>query len=151
MPVPDAAGKWYSDGTPVSERSGDAVNAGFELDYGEASDILNNVSAYSVAAGATLRTEGAVSPVISRLKIDAADGIGNISGFTFADVVEVDVVGIPKKCLEMSLPFDFGSCSGFSETEWKFTADGRADTHIMKVVGGKLKIYRRAGTKIVVR
>lgn len=149
--VPDAAGKWYSDGTPVSERLGDAVNAGFELDYGEASDILNNVSAYSVAAGATLRTEGAVSPVISRLKIDAADGIGNISGFTFADVVEVDVVGIPKKCLEMSLPFDFGSCSGFSEAEWKFTADGRADTHIMKVVGGKLKIYRRAGTKIVVR
>jgi hypothetical protein len=85
------------------------------------------------------------------LKIDAADGTGNISGFTFADVVEVDVVGIPKKCLEMSLPFDFGSCSGFSETEWKFTVEGRADTHIMKVVGGKLKIYRRVGTKIVVR
>jgi hypothetical protein len=70
---------------------------------------------------------------------------------TFADVVEVDVVGIPKKCLEMSLPFDFGSCSGFSEAEWKFTVEGRSDTHIMKVVGGKLKIYRRAGTKIVVR
>ena len=104
-----------------------------------------------MAAGATLRTEGAVSPVISRLKIDAAEGIGNISGFMFADVVEVDVVGIPKKCLEMSLPFDFSSCSGFSEAEWKFTADGRSDTHIMKVVGGKLKIYRRTGTKIVVR
>ncbi|MBR2982824.1 MAG: autotransporter-associated beta strand repeat-containing protein [Kiritimatiellae bacterium] len=149
--VPDAAGKWYSDGTPVSERSGDAVNAGFKLDYGEASDILNNVSAYSVAASATLRTEGAVSPAISKLKIDAADGIGNISGFTFADVVEADVVGIPKKCLEMSLPFDFSSCNGFSEAEWKFTADGKADTHIMKVTDGKLKIYRRTGTKIVVR
>ena len=144
-------------GQKLAEYPGDRdVAAGEALAFSvraveSGSPMLENVGTVSVSSGATLRTTGVISPVISRLKIDAAEGIGNISGFTFADEVEVDVVGIPRKCLEMSLPFDFSSCSGFSETEWKFTADGMADTHIMKVVGGKLKIYRRTGTKIVVR
>jgi hypothetical protein len=149
--VPEKGAAWYSDGTPVKDRAGDAVGAGWELDYGKASDILNNVSSYSVAAGATLRTEGEVSPLISQLKIDAAEGTGSISGFRFADKVAVDVTGIPRTALELTLPFDFGSCEGFAEAEFSFTADGKADTHIFAVADGKLKIYRRQGVRIIVK
>ena len=149
--VPAAGAVWYSDGTPVKDRAGDAVGAGWELDYGNASDILNNVSSYSVAAGATLRTEGEVSPLISKLKIDAAEGTGSISGFSFAEKVAVDVTGISKRALELSIPFDCGSCNGFAEAEWSFTADGKADTHVFVLRNGLLKIYRRQGLKILVK
>ena len=149
--IPSAGGIWYSDGTPVKDRAGDAANVGWELDYEKASDILNNVSSYSVAAGATLRTEGEVSPVISKLKIDAADGVGTIAGFKFADEVSVDVTGIPRTALELTLPFDFGSCEGFADAQFSFTANGKTDTHIFTVAGGKLKIYRKQGVRIIVK
>ena len=149
--IPSAGGIWYSDGTPVKDRAGDAANVGWELDYEKASDILNNVSSYSVAAGATLRTEGEVSPLISKLRIDAAEGVGSISGFKFAEKVTVDVTGIAKSQLELTLPFDFASCEGFADAQFSFTADGKTDTHIFTVAGGKLKIYRKQGVRIIVK
>ena len=149
--IPSAGGIWYSDGTPVKDRAGDAANVGWELDYEKASDILNNVNSYSVAAGATLRTEGEVSPLISKLRIDAVEGVGSISGFKFADEVSVDVTGIPRTALELTLPFDFASCEGFADAQFSFTADGKTDTHIFTVAGGKLKIYRKQGVRIIVK
>ena len=71
--------------------------------------------------------------------------------FSGTEKVTVDVTGIAKSQLELTLPFDFASCEGFADAQFSFTADGKTDTHIFTVAGGKLKIYRKQGVRIIVK
>lgn len=138
---PDDRDVASGEGLPFTTRAVETV------DY----SVLENVSSYSVAAGAVLKTAGEVSPVISKLEVDVADGIGTIKGFTFADKVEVNVTGIPDDELEIALPFDFSGCEGLEDVEWSFTADGKTGSHVFIVSKNTLRIYRRQGLKLIVR
>ena len=87
---------------------------------------LESLGTVSVAAGATLRTTGCTSPVITSLEVDGVSGAGSIEGFTFAQNVTVNIVGRPRGTPGGMLPADFSGCEGFDTAQWTFLENGAA-------------------------
>lgn len=155
--LPRKGGQWHfatrlpDVGGTDPRRLSDGEGLGFAARAGTVSDdrVLENVNAYSVSPGATLTTEGTVSPVISRLRVDGRRGAGTISGgFRFAKAVTLDLVGAARAAA--TLPHGFAGVAGFGDVEWTVTFDGVASRYSARVTARGIEILP-PGALIVVR
>ena len=86
--------------------------------------MLNNVRSVSVAAGSTLKFEGATAPVVSALSVDAA-GMGSIDGFSFGTGGVLSVQGMPQGSTSVAIPADFKNAAGLANVKgWSVAIDG---------------------------
>lgn len=113
-------------------------------------DCLKNVGAVRVAAGATLRNEGADTE-ISNLCIDANDA-GTIDGFTFAKDGMLSVTNLPYgDCV--ALPGKFENVKGLENlADWSLSISGgrNSSAYTVAVKDGRVFINRR-GLKVIMR
>lgn len=112
-------------------------------------DCLKNVGAVRVAAGATLRNEGADTE-ISNLCIDANDA-GTIDGFTFAKDGMLSVTNLPYgDCA--ALPGKFENVKGLENlADWSLSISGgrNSSAYTVAVKDGRVFINRRGLTVIM--
>ena len=125
--IPEASDtQWISGNASGSPTSATRMGLGIAIRGRRASmptyAILDNVSAVSVAPGATLRAENG-SPEISRLHVGAS-GAGTIDGFTFAENGEIDVDGISSGVTDV--PIGWNGCTGMNRVAgWSVKSQGR--------------------------
>lgn len=100
----------------------------------EDKDQLENVRAYSVAAGAVLKVEGEGTSVIRKLVIDGDTGCGAIIGCKFSDdiVIDIQTKGRPHAG---TLPADFSGVVNFDDVTPVVTVNGEADGKYRAKVG----------------
>ena len=114
-------------------------------------DVLNNATAVSVAAGATLAAEGDVT--IPGLAADLSTGCGTISNFTFAASGTVCLENMPAGLQTVSLDWTLLDCDGVANvSNWKVAVDGEeTDRWRMQVSqAGKISVCR-LGFRMIVR
>lgn len=111
-------------------------------------DCLRNVGAVRVAAGATLRNEGAET-TLTALCIDATDA-GTLEGFTLAEAGELQVVNLPDEWL-VRLPGDYVDVKGLANLEnWTLKrSDGRLLPYGVEVRDGSVFLRRRGLLMII--
>ena len=113
-------------------------------------DCLKNVGKVRVAAGATLRNEGADTE-ISNLCIDANDA-GTIDGFTFSKDGMLSVTNLPYgDCV--ALPGKFENVKGLENlADWSLSISGgkNSSAYTVAVKDGRVFINRR-GLTIILR
>jgi hypothetical protein len=114
-------------------------------------DVLNNVKAVSVDAGATLAAEGDVT--IPGLAVDLSAGCGTISNFTFAPNGTVYLENIPAQLQSASLDWTLQDCDGVANlASWKVAVDDvRTDRWRMQVSpAGDISVCRE-GFRMIIR
>ena len=119
---------WLSNGASYPEgRPSQASNAPLLLPSSRVQasyNVLNNVRSVSVAAGSTLKFEGATAPVVSALSVDAA-GMGSIDGFSFGTGGVLSVQGMPQGATSVAIPADFKNAAGLANVKgWSVAIDG---------------------------
>ena len=112
-------------------------------------ECLKNVGAVRVAAGATLRNEGAET-TLSKLCIDA-NGAGTIDGFTFAKDGMLNVTNLPYgDCV--ALPGKFENVKGLENlADWSLSISGgrNSSAYTVAVKDGRVFVNRRGLTVIM--
>lgn len=110
---------------------------------------LESVGAVRVAAGATLRNEGAET-TLSKLCIDA-NGAGTIDGFTFAKDGMLSVTNLPYgDCV--ALPGKFENVKGLENlADWSLSISGgrNSSAYTVAVKDGRVFVNRRGLTVIM--
>ncbi len=143
-----AADSWYSDGETFAPSQ---TRTGFAIPAPAACTLLDKVSTVSVAAGATLRAEGEVSPIRS-VTVDAQAGAGTIAGFTYAaeggmlNVVNVSAADA------VALPGIYSGDGGAlaNVAKWDLFVNGkRATAYGIAVENGALRLVRHGFFMIV--
>jgi hypothetical protein len=134
----------YTPGSADTHSGGAAIRGGPE----KLGMPLANVSSVSVAHGAVLKAEGAVT--LPALTVDA-EGAGMIDGFSFSTTGMLTVTNMPKMG-SATLPVDFRNCTGLDNVaNWCLTVDGRISSKISAVVrNGKIAIMKK-GLAVVVK
>ena len=115
---------------------------------------LPNLGGLSVAAGASLKVEGAITPV-RRLTVDALTGMGTIDGtLALADVGTLNLVDMPETFDRVVVPV--ASWRAFPSRDqllkWVVTADGKPlkRQYLMSFTSGGL-VLARSGCALVFR
>ena len=109
-------------------------------------NVLNNVRSISVAAGASLKFEGASAPVVSGLSVDAVGGIGVIDGFSFATKGTVFVRSIAEGVTDIAIPSDFRNAVGLLNVKtWDVSIGGQQSSryHVSSVSASEIRIVKR--------
>lgn len=110
---------------------------------------LANVSAVSVAAGATLKAEDGLT--LSKLTLDCAAGaLGTIEGVTFAEEGVLNLTGVGKT--DQVVTTSFVNCTGVGNlAKWTVRIDGvDSNRRFVEVGDGELKIRCR-GLAVILR
>ena len=154
--VVDATGQkgktWISDNTEDSpERRPDvAVHPEFALEGGMKGDwsVLSNVTAVTVASGATLRAEGDVT--LPALEIDCAKAGGTVAGFRLGEKGVVSLLNVGKDT--EYLPIVLTGCVALENIgKWQVSVNGKINPKRKVVVAnGSLRLCRD-GFSVVVR
>ena len=153
-----AAKTWVSDNTNANNAYTTAVRKpshpnfifGIDKDKSLISGTPNQLSnaVVTVAAGAVLRAEGAVT--IHALEGGAA-GIGTIDGFAFAQSGTFNLVGIDRLTDAVSVAVDFKNVTGAENiTGWKLTVGGKRANGRVSYANGLIKVTP-IGSMFIVR
>jgi hypothetical protein len=148
--------KWLSDPDSSPYPSETHVPAeGWRFVGHEGSDefsSLENVSAVSVASGATLKAEGsAVS--LHCLTLDAANGNGTIDGFDFAENGVVNFVNAPSDVQSFDVSVQLANLPDGALARlngWSVTLNGQRRAGKVTFDGTKATVVR-PGTRIIIR
>lgn len=131
-----SATHWFSD--PDESFTAGAVRPGKGFATGErifaAGEILPNVSAVSVASGATLEAQGDVE--LKTFCVDASGaGNGTVRGFAFAQTGTLQVTGYDMSSGAPKIPMLFENCTGLGNlSNWSLVLNGAVcGTHRVKV------------------
>ena len=134
---------WYSDGTEFAPGQ---TRTGFAIPRAPTCTLLDNVSSVSVAAGATLRAEGEVSP-LRAVTVDAEAGMGTIDGFSFSgDGGTLTVANMDTSAAAVTLPGAYSNDGGTlsNVADWSLVVNGRPTSgYTIAAEGGALTLARR--------
>ena len=140
---------WYSDGTEFAPGQ---TRTGFTIAAAPTCTLLDNVSSVSVAAGATLRAEGEISPIRS-ITIDADAGMGTIDGFKYAsEGGTLSVVNV-EPAESVSLPGAYAGDGGTLSNiaAWDLFINGkRTSAYAIAVENSALRLVRH-GFSLLIR
>lgn len=148
-----ASGDEFAEGHPLRPGKGLEFSKIF-FDYdADGSTMLDNVTSVQVAAGATLAAKG-VSKMIDNLTLDCTAGAGTLEGFEFASSGTINLVNIPEKAVDFTVPVKFGKVSAASLANintWSVSVNGKPSSHWdVKVTADTVSGTKR-GMCIIVR
>ena len=138
---------WLSDGTS-GDKPESAAHAKLPLPASRVQttyNVLNNVRAISVAAGSSLKYEGATAPVVSTLAIDRA-GVGTIDGFSFAENGVLSVRDLSPNATVAEIPAQFLNAGALGNIKkWSVEIDGQTSRRfrVASVSSTSIRICRR--------
>ena len=140
--INSVGGRWVSDDTPFNKQY---TNIGFSV-TGHTTGVvpLANVRSVSVAAGATLRAIGDVSP-IQGLAVDA-NGAGTIDGFAFSSAAGCTLNVLNAGSFNaLPLPGTYLNVTGLENVKnWTVALNGEAKANVRAVVsGGSIMIVKK--------
>ena len=148
---------WVSDGSAISTAVVNRPDKGYPIDSRLREDVsvFENVTAVSVAAGATLRADigDGDKPVIRGLSLDPAAGAGTIDGFAFAEQGEVTLLSRPE-ANDATFQYTFANVEGLENLAgWTLTASSGLSRKIRMVVNPATGAIRfiRSGCCLIVR
>jgi len=143
-----SGGNWFSDNSPhVQGAARPGTGYSCEKVSGRAG-ALRNVSAVSVAPGATLRAVGDVAlPVLA---LDCAAGAGAFEGFDFAETGVVELTRVAEDTFR--LPGTFTGCRNLGNlSKWTVCIDGEVQRSRRVAAVGDRLLLASNGTAVLVR
>ena len=148
---------WVSDGSSISTSVVNRPGKGYSIDSRLREDVsvFENVTAVSVAAGATLRADigDGDKPVIKGLLLDPAAGVGTIDGFAFADHGVITLLSQPTEN-DMTFQYAFANVDGLENlAAWTLSVGPGLSRRIRMAVNGETGTIRfiRPGLCIRIR
>ena len=145
-------GKFHSDGTDWSashvpdtqEHPEFALEGGMKGEW----SVLSNVTAVTVASGATLRAEGDVT--LPTLEIDCAKAGGTVAGFRLGEKGVVSLLNVGKDTED--LPIVLTGCVALENIEkWPVSVNGKINPKRKVVVANGALRLCRDGLSVIVR
>lgn len=145
-------GKFHSDGTDWSashvpdtqEHPEFALEGGMKGEW----SVLSNVTAVTVASGATLRADGDVT--LPTLEIDCAKAGGTVTGFRLGEKGVLSLLNVEKDTED--LPIVLTGCVALENIEkWPVSVNGKINPKRKVVVANGALRLCRDGLSVVVR
>jgi autotransporter-associated beta strand protein len=148
-----ASGDEFAEGHPARPGRGLVFGKVFAAPDADGAAMLDGVTSVQVAAGATLAAKG-VGKTLGNLTVDCTGGAGSLEGFDFSADGTINLVNIPEKAVDFTVPVKFGKVSAASLANintWSVSVNGKPSSHWdVKVTAGIVSGTKR-GMCIIVR